>query len=85
MSNGGPIALHSRQSCVVTSTSEAEYIAASETSKEAVLIRRILQDLQQECDDPITINCDNQSAIQLTRNQDQRQKNKTYSHSLPLY
>jgi hypothetical protein len=77
MLNGGPVAWCSRrQPCVATSTTEAEYIAASETSKEAVWIRRILPDLQQHSSDPITIRCDNQSAIQLTKNPDQRQKTK---------
>ena len=77
MLNGGPIAWCSRrQPCVATSTTEAEYIAASDTSTEAVWIRRILPDLQQRHRGPITILCDNQSAIQLTKNPDQRQKTK---------
>jgi hypothetical protein len=75
--HGGPIAWCSRrQSCVATSTTEAEYVAASETAKEAVWIRRILPEFQQSQDDPIVIKCDNQSAIQLTRHPDQRQKTK---------
>jgi hypothetical protein len=61
---------------VATSTTEAEYVAASETAKEAVWIRRILPEFQQSQDDPIVIKCDNQSAIQLTRHPDQRQKTK---------
>ena len=77
MLNGGPIAWCSRrQPCVATSTTEAEYIAASDTSKETVWIRRILPDLQQRHRGPITILCDNQSAIQLAKNPDQRQKTK---------
>ena len=75
--HGGPIAWCSRrQSCIATSTTEAEYVAASETAKEAVWIRRILPDFQQGQGEPITIKCDNKSAIQLTRHPDQRQKTK---------
>ena len=75
--HGGPIAWCSRrQSCVATSTTEAEYVAASETAKEAVWIRRILPDFQQSENRPIVIRCDNQGAIQLTRHPDQRQKTK---------
>ncbi len=51
-------------------------MVASDTSKEAVWIRRILQDMEQKCRGPITVMCDNQSAIQLTKNPDQRQKTK---------
>lgn len=75
--HGGPIAWCSRrQSCVATSTTEAEYDVASETAKEAVWIRRILPEFQQSQGEPIVIRCDNQSAIQLTRHPDQRQKTK---------
>lgn len=75
--HGGPVAWSSRrQSCVAQSTTEAEYIAASETCKEAIWIRRIMSDTWQELDGPITVFCDNQGAIQLTRHPDQRQKTK---------
>lgn len=75
--NQGPIAWSSRrQTCVAQSTTESEYIAASETAKEAVWIRRILPDLQPGWKCPITIRCDNQGAIQLARHPDQRQKTK---------
>lgn len=73
--HGGPIAWCSRrQSCVATSTTEAEYVVASETAKEAVWIRLILPEHSQS--EPIVIKCDNQSAIQLTRPPVQRQKTK---------
>ena len=45
MFNGGPISWKSRrQDSVALSTSEAEYMAASEGGKEVVYIRAILQD-----------------------------------------
>lgn len=75
--HNGPIAWSSRrQSCVAQSTTEAEYMAASETSKEAIWIRRLLPDLNQEAGKPIHLYCDNQSAIHLTKHPDQRQKTK---------
>lgn len=75
--HSGPIAWCSRrQSCVAQSTTESEYIAASETGKEAIWIQRVLPDFQPQWNGPITILCDNQGAIQLTRHPDQRQKTK---------
>lgn len=74
---GGPIAWCSRrQSSVAQSTAEAEYIAASETTKEAVWIRRILPELQQRLGGPTIIKCDNHAAIILASHPDQRQKTK---------
>ncbi len=77
LNHGGPIAWTSRrQTCVAQSTTEAEYVAASETAKEAVWIRRALPDMHEGQDGPITIYCDNQSAIQLVHHPDQRPKTK---------
>ena len=77
LSNRGPVAWCSkRQSCTAQSTVEAEYVAASETAKEAIWIKRILPELQLNLEGPIPIYCDNQGTIQLTRNPEQRQKTK---------
>lgn len=74
---GGSIAWSSRcQSCVAQSTAESEYIAAGDTTKEAVWIHRILPELQSGEVGPITIKCDNQAAITLVSHPDQRQKTK---------
>jgi hypothetical protein len=51
-------------------------VAASETAKEAIWIRRILPVFQHDSEAPITIKCDNQSAIQLVCHPDQRPKTK---------
>lgn len=75
--HGGPIAWTSRrQSCVSQSSTEAEYIAASETAKSAIWIRRALPDLREGQRGPITIFCDNQGAIQLVHHPDQRPRTK---------
>src|SRR5687768_8719325 len=55
-SNGGTIIIGSR---IHTATSSA---------CEAVWLRRILKDLQQEIEEPTTIYCDNMSAIAMTKN-----------------
>jgi hypothetical protein len=67
--NGGPVAWCSRrQTCTTLSTTEAEYVAASETSREAIWLRHLLQDIDLANPNPVKIHCDNQSAIQLVRN-----------------
>ena len=66
--NGGAISWSSRlQQTVAASTTEAEYMAAAATIKEALWMGRLLTELNQ---DPgtITIKADNQSAIKLLKN-----------------
>lgn len=57
-----------RQSNVVLSTTEAEYVAASHASKEATWLQRLLTDLKECVVKPVVLNIDNQSAIRLIRN-----------------
>ena len=60
--NGGAICWRSvKQTCVVDSTTEAEYVATSEAAKEAVWLKKFLMDLQviPSADRPITLYCDN--------------------------
>ena len=57
-----------KQATVALSLSEAEYISATSSAYEAVWIRRIINDLQQEIEDPTTIYCDNMSARAMTKN-----------------
>jgi len=50
------------------SSTEAEYIAGGHTTKEAVWLRRLLSDLEQDSAEPMTIHVDNQSSITLVHN-----------------
>jgi hypothetical protein len=66
--NGGAINWTSRlQATVAVSTTEAEYIAAAATVKEALWVRKLLQDLKLDIN-TITIMADSQSAITLLKN-----------------
>ncbi|GLC52651.1 hypothetical protein PLESTB_000653600 [Pleodorina starrii] len=66
--HGGAVSWASKiQRSVAVSTMEAEYMAASEASKEALWLRQLLSDLKYEVR-PTTINCDSQSAIKVIKN-----------------
>ena len=65
---GGAVSWRSRlQSCTSMSTTEAEYIAASEACKEAIWLARLVRDLGITVETP-TLHCDSQSAIMLAKN-----------------
>ena len=55
------------QKTVAVSTTEAEYMAAASAAKEALYLRKVLNDIGfgAQC---ITIHCDNQGAVNLTKN-----------------
>lgn len=57
-----------RQKCVCQSTTEAEYVAASESCKETVWLSSLLEEIGVTTKQPVPIYCDNQSAIQSIRN-----------------
>jgi hypothetical protein len=68
---GGPVSWKSRkQTCIATSSNEAEYVAASEAAKQAVWIRRLMIDMglfdDQSCS-PLVVNMDNQGAQDLIK------------------
>ena len=57
-----------RQSCVSKSSTEAEYMALSLATQEAVWLRRLLNDIGLKQQSPSLIYEDNQGAIELSRN-----------------
>ena len=57
-----------KQKTVALSSTEAEYIAATNAACEAIWLRRLLSDLQQKIEEPIVICYDNMSTIAMTKN-----------------
>ena len=67
--DGGTMSWSSKkQSLVVLSTTEAEYIAATHAAKEAMWIWTLLAEVAQLLTWPTTLYCDNQSAISILKN-----------------
>ena len=65
---GGAVSWQSRlQKCVALSTTEAEYIAATEAGKEMLWMQRFLQELGLKQDE-FVVHCDSQSALDLSKN-----------------
>jgi hypothetical protein len=57
-----------RQPTVALSTTEAEYMAASQSAKEAVWLRQLMADVGCVQEEATTIMCDNQGCIALAKN-----------------
>jgi hypothetical protein len=55
---------------------ESEYIAASDSSREVIWLRRLLHELGIEQTNPTPLLCDNESAISLTRNPESHKRSK---------
>ena len=71
------VAWHSRkQNSVTLSTTEAEYVAATHATTQMLWMRQQLADLKVEVELPLQLGCDNQSAINLTRNPVQHSRSK---------
>ncbi|GLU15250.1 hypothetical protein SLE2022_317570 [Rubroshorea leprosula] len=65
---GGAVSWQSKlQKCVALSTTEAEYIAATEAGKEMLWMKRFLQELGLKQKENVVF-CDSQSAIDLSKN-----------------
>lgn len=76
---GGPISWESKkQRSVALSTMEAEYMALSEATKEVIYLRGLLShmNLNSLVFSQTVIHCDNQSAIQLSKNDVYHRKSK---------
>jgi hypothetical protein len=66
MYHGGAISWRSkRQDCVALSTVESEYVAASAASQEAIFLRRLLAEVDEDFpgDEAVTLYVDNQGAM----------------------
>jgi hypothetical protein len=57
-----------KQGSIAQSTTKAEYIAASDASKEAVWLRKLIFGLFGDKLETSVVHCDNQSYIKLTEN-----------------
>ena len=63
---GGPIAWKAnKQDTVTTSSTEAELLALSQTTKEAIFISRLLKALMLKLNEPLVIECDNSQTLRL--------------------
>ena len=60
--------LSKKQATVALSTAEAEYVALSVATQEAIWLRRLLTDVGEFLEDPIVNNEDNQEAIAMAKN-----------------
>lgn len=68
--NGALISWRSKkQSMVAQSTQESEYISLSWAAREAVWIKNLARDMGEHTPGPITIKCDNQAAIRLSKSE----------------
>ena len=66
--DGGAVSWSSKkQSIVVLSTTEAKYIAAAHAAKEALWLRTFIMEITRPHTCPVTIYCDNQSAISVSK------------------
>ncbi|KAI3790529.1 hypothetical protein L2E82_03631 [Cichorium intybus] len=77
--NGGAVSWRSsKQDVVAQSTTESEYIAASEATKEVVWIRKFIEDLGvvPSIQDPVEIFCDNEGAIAQAKEPRSHQRTK---------
>jgi hypothetical protein len=68
--------LNKKQTSISISTVEQEYIAATSCCTQVLWIKTNLKDIQVPCDQPISIMCDNTSAINLSKNPIQHSKTK---------
>ncbi|CAL9004079.1 unnamed protein product [Prunus brigantina] len=57
-----------KQQCVALSTAEAEYVSASEATTQATWLRFVLEDFGEMQTAATPMNCDNTSAIAITKN-----------------
>lgn len=75
--NGGATSWFScKQECTSISTTEAEFVAGSESARETTWIIALLKEIGQRGSEPIPLFCDNQGAIRVANNPDFYKKMK---------
>ena len=65
-----------KQNSIALSTAEAEYVAAASCCTQLLWMMKTLQDFQIKCSPPISIMCDNTSAISISKNPIMHSKTK---------
>ena len=65
-----------KQSSIALSTAEAEYVAVVSCCTQLLWMMKTLQDIQITCTPPISILCDNTSAISISKNPVMHSKTK---------
>ena len=65
--NGAVMWSSKKQYVVALSSAEAEYIAQTHAAKEALYLRTFIGEIREQFKTPITISCDNQGAIALSK------------------
>ena len=74
---GGAISWRTgRQKSVTLSSTEAEYVALAEATKEVVHLRRLLAEIGEDQDEPTVVYEDNQSCIALAKSDRRKQRTK---------
>ena len=67
--DGGVVSWSSRKQELVTlSTAKAEYVAATHAAKEAIWLRNFIGEVFSPLTEPMTLHCDNQSAVAIATN-----------------
>jgi hypothetical protein len=68
--------LSKKQPSISLSTKEVEYIVVASCCTQVIWMKQTLEDLQVKYDHPILLNCDNTSAINLSKNHVMHSKTK---------
>jgi hypothetical protein len=77
MLDGGAVSWSSKkQPIVALSSMESEYIATTHATKEALWIRTFISEITRPLTRPIILNCDNQSAIAISKNDEHHARTK---------
>ena len=83
---GAPVSWSSKlQQGIATSSCESELYALTDTVKEVLYLRLLLEDLRQPQEDPTTVECDNQATIAICSGQDQHLKRLRHLRELKRF